>query len=115
MDSSALDRRQYQRVAADVECKVLYPAAARYLAARTRDVSSGGVALTIVTHRPLKIGDAVRVAVDWSHQGLLDADGMIRGRVVRADPMLERIQRIAVVFDSPQVGICERASGDAAA
>lgn len=96
------NRRVHPRSAVALECKLRRPMVPRYDAATTGDVSAGGASLDIRGSRPLSVGETVELAVNWTDRALLVSGDMVRARVVRAGPMLDRVQRVAVAFDQPQ-------------
>lgn len=96
------DRRKYTRHNADLGCKLLRPSLARYLAARTDDISCGGAMMTIETTRPLIEGEQIEIGVSWKPSGLIRTRNLVPATVVRATPLLDNRQRIAVAFEQPQ-------------
>ena len=80
-------------------CKVYDPVSRRYAPGRTRNVSSGGVLVTVQWVRPLAEGDPIDIIVDWTGRKLLPADAMIRGRIARAAASAGEVQVVAVEFD----------------
>ena len=112
--NSEADRRAHPRAAADVGCKVLRANVARYLAARSRDVSRGGALLELRTPSPLAHGESLDIGLAWTGEAMLPRGGAIRARVVRATPLHAGIQRVAVVFENPQIEADHHTAGTAA-
>lgn len=96
------DRRVHPRTPADLGCKVLRPALARYLSARTADVSAGGALIDLQTTTPLQEGEHLDVGVGWTGSGVLRARDLVEAVVVRATPLLNNSQRVAVRFATAQ-------------
>ncbi len=92
------DRRAHTRAETTLGCKLLRPAVARYLSARTTDVSAGGAMLEIDTTRPLIEGEDIEVGVAWTGSGLLSTKDLVSARVVRTTPLIGTRQRVAVRF-----------------
>jgi len=96
------NRRAHARSTVAIECKLRRPSVPRYDAATTGDVSAGGALLEVRGSRPLTVGETVDLAVNWSDRALLISGDMVRARVVRVGPILDRKQQVAVEFDQPQ-------------
>jgi|GEM_PF-3155289 len=94
--SQAVERRRHARQAVARPCKIRSRTSGRYLAGLTRDVSDGGVAIEIRFTRPLSVGDEIEVVIDWTGSAVLSSDALTRGRIVRADPTRDGLQRVAV-------------------
>jgi hypothetical protein len=77
------ERRQHARAVIDQPAKVFHRGSWRYIAARTRDLSDGGVLLELPADRPLAVGDMVDVAIGRSGVGVLKSDEFVWARVVR--------------------------------
>lgn len=77
------DRRQFPRADLNRPCKIFLPAAARFLAGRTRNLSAGGALVEIDGPRDLKPGDTLELGIAWSNRALLPADALIEAKVVR--------------------------------
>jgi hypothetical protein len=99
---SQSNRRLHPRHAVGLECKLRRPSVPRYDSARTGDVSAGGAMLEVRAARPIAVGETLDVAVNWADRPLLAAGDLVRARVVRVGPVLDRVQRVAVAFDRPQ-------------
>jgi len=112
-----LERRTHGRADAMLGCKILRPAVARYLSARTVDVSAGGAQLEIDTTRPLIDGEDIEVGVAWTGSGLLSTRDLVTARVVRASEIHDNRQKVAVRFARVQAdagAVVERESRQAA-
>ena len=92
------DRRRWERRELAAPCKVLHEASGRYLHGVTRNVSDGGVLLTLAEGRPLLPGEPVLVGVAIEGKPLLGSEAMRRALVVWAD-LAGESQRVAVEFD----------------
>tara|TARA_Y100000815_G_C13132764_1_gene421234 strand:- start:332 stop:679 length:348 start_codon:yes stop_codon:yes gene_type:complete len=97
------NRRAFQRANATLPCKVLRPNAARYLAARTSDVSQGGALIEITTPTALASGERLRVGVAWIDEPILRGNRTIDAEIVRVTPLHDGRQTLAIRFDSPQI------------
>jgi acyl dehydratase len=94
------DRRRHPRQPVEKLCKVYDPVSRRYAAGCTKNVSPCGALVAVQWARPLAVGDAIDVVVDWTGKRLLPADAMIRGRIARTDASAGEVQVIAVEFDA---------------
>jgi hypothetical protein len=90
------ERRRFQRRSIDRACKVFRTATKQYSAARTCDVSEGGVLLT--TEGEFSVGERVDLVIAWDWQGILPATALMPARVTRAEP-----GRIAIAFEETAV------------
>jgi c-di-GMP-binding flagellar brake protein YcgR len=86
MTAAIQNRRSHARADTTLGCKILRPAVARYLSARTADVSAGGALLDIDTTRPLIEGEEIEIGVAWTGTGLLSTRDLVTARVVRTEP-----------------------------
>ncbi len=93
--------RRHHRSPVQVECKLLRPDASRYVEAGTVDVSDSGALLLVEAGTPLRVGEAVELAIAWDGAELIEAGRTITGRVVRAAGAEVRPQPAAVEFDRP--------------
>ncbi|MEM1184179.1 MAG: PilZ domain-containing protein [Planctomycetota bacterium] len=117
MTAAIQNRRSHARADTTLGCKILRPAVARYLSARTADVSAGGALLEIDTTRPLIEGEDIEIGVAWSGSGLLSTRDLVTARVVRTRPLHENRQEVAVRFariQAPAAQAVENASAQAA-
>ncbi len=105
--ASGRDRRRHPRTSTELPCKVLRPALARYLSARTTDLSAGGALLDIATTRPLEVGESIAVGIAWHGEGVLRSRDLVDATVVRADALPGSRQRIAVRFADEQIQVQE--------
>lgn len=94
-----VERRRYERRPFGRACKLLHEPTLQFMAAQTRDLSSGGALLELSHHRKLGIGDRVDVMIDWSSRGLVDSQAMIGATVVRIGGDEGLLQRVGVRFD----------------
>jgi hypothetical protein len=108
------NRRQHERRIADLGCKILRRKLARYVAARTSDVSPGGALLEVITPVPLVHGEELELGVGWDDRGVLRQRDLIVARVVRVEPLHGNTQRIAIAFAKPQAAAASLAGAQAA-
>ena len=95
------DRRRWDRTDLVKPAKVFLPAAARFVAARTCNVSRGGALLTVESARPLAPGDPIEVSVYFTRLPVIPSECMLRGTVTRAELFDTDRQLVAVRFDDP--------------
>jgi c-di-GMP-binding flagellar brake protein YcgR len=108
------NRRAHPRTHAEIACKLLQNAECRYRAALTADVSAGGALLTLRTPKPLKVGESLELSLNWDGRPLMSRTELVKATVVRAGPMLEQSQQVAVRFDEPQLQAERLLGADAA-
>lgn len=99
---TSADRRQHVRTSTEIACKLLQSAECRYRSALTTDVSKGGALVQLRTPKPLKTGETLRLSINWNGRPLMSRDELVEATVVRAGPMLEQVQQVAVRFLEPQ-------------
>jgi len=92
------DRRRAARRVAVHACKLRHAEGLRYVTAQTRDVSEGGALVTLETSRPLSEGQEISIAIDFAGRAVLTQGQMVEAKVVRAGPVLNRMQTVAVAF-----------------
>lgn len=102
MATTTRDRRAHPRHHAELNCKLLRPAFARYITARTTDVGPGGARIDLRTTAPLEAGEVIDIAVAWNRDAVIRSRDLIAARVVRAGPLLSDRQQIAVRFETEQ-------------
>lgn len=95
------DRRRSPRRPAMHCCKLRHADALRYVTAQTRDISEGGALVTLETGRPLAEGQDISIAIDFAGRAVLTQGQMVEAKVVRAGPVLNRTQTVAVAFRVP--------------
>jgi hypothetical protein len=95
------DRRRHPRRPIGRACKLRDADALRYAAAHTLDFSEGGALLLLDTTRPLSEGQEVSVAIDFDGRAVLTQGQMVEAKVVRAGPVLNRRQTVALAFRMP--------------
>lgn len=98
LSATGKDRRRHARRSMTRACKLRHAEALRYASAQTRDLSEGGALLTIETTRPLSQGQDITIAIDFEGRAILTQSQMIEAKVVRAGPVLNHRQTIAVAF-----------------
>lgn len=78
------ERRSSARLPLVRPCKVFEPRGHRYISGCSRNVSAGGMLITLDRRLPLEIGDRLYVGLASSRrQALLRSDEMAEARVVR--------------------------------
>lgn len=92
------ERRRHVRTHTEIACKLLQDAACRYRTAITADVSESGALMQIRTPKPIRTGETIGVSVNWNGRPLMTRDELIEATVVRAGPLHEQSQQIAVRF-----------------
>ena len=97
-----IDRRQHARHNAEIACKLLRQAEGKYRTAKTADVSAGGASFTLLTPKPLQVGETLQLSVNWHGEALMKRSELINAVVVRTGPLLDKAQQVAVRFDEPQ-------------
>lgn len=95
---AARERRRHDRLALARACKLRAQRDLRYQPARTRDISAGGALLELDSPRPLAEGQSIAIAIDFAGRSLLTQEQVVEAKVVRAGPVLNRRQTVAVAF-----------------
>ena len=99
------DRRVYERCELQIAVKLRRQANAIYSSGRTLDVSMGGAGLDLIGPREAHEGERIAIAFENIRCPVTRAARMIGAQIVRAEPMHNGHQRIAVRFDAPQAGL----------
>lgn len=107
------DRREHERWASEISCKIRCSRTGRYLGALTSDVSPGGAMLSVQTPTPMRVGQAVEVALRTDGRPIIFRSELVPARVVRCSSLLDRHQVVAVKFDDTQAEL--KASSKSAA
>ncbi len=102
---SFTDRRAFERAECRIAVKLRRSANAIYSSGRTLDLSMGGAGIEIVGPREAHEGERIAIAFENLRCPVTRAARMIGAQIVRAEPMREGHQRIAVSFDAPQLGL----------
>ena len=63
--------------------------------------AEGGALLVLDTTRPLTEGQDVTIAIDFLGRAVLTQAQMVEAKVVRAGPVLNRRQTVALAFSTP--------------
>lgn len=95
------DRRRYPRTEIDNPAKIFHRGSWRYIAARTRDISDGGVLLELPADKPVAVGDMVDVAIGRAGVGVLKSDEFVWARVVRVSQSSRGTSLAAVSLTRP--------------
>jgi len=99
------DRRVYERCDRRISVKLRRQANAIYSSGRTLDLSMGGAGVELVGPREAHEGERIAIAFENISCPVTRAARMIGAQIVRAEPMRNGHQRIAVRFDAPQAGL----------
>lgn len=79
------ERRSTMRIRIDRPCKLHDPRSGKYIPARTRDLSEGGVMVEIDQPLAIQAGDELYIGIAQKRrQMLLRSEEMLRLRIVRA-------------------------------
>ncbi len=104
-DMGDADRRRFPRADAEIACKLRRDARALFTPGRTTNVSCGGAALELSGPRRAEVGERVAVAFEHAACPVTRSVQMVTGTVVRAGLSLNGVQRVALAFDVPQMGL----------
>lgn len=77
------ERRGHPRRELTRPCKIRLGRSGKYVAGRTRDISSGGTMIMLDRRVNLSPGDDIEVGIAWTDSGLIRADDLVPGRIVR--------------------------------
>lgn len=102
---SISERRVYPRRGLQIDVKMRRCANAIYSCGRTLDLSMGGARLEIVGPREAHAGDRIAIAFENDRCPVTRATRMVGAEIVRAEPVRDGRQRVAVRFDAPQLGL----------
>lgn len=94
--SAAQDRRRYIRHRVESPCKLIELKSGRSLPGITRDVSLGGLLVSLRTSIPFQAGERIKIGVAWRGQAVLDASTLTDAEVVRASPLFDGQQTLAI-------------------
>lgn len=98
--ASAADRRDTPRVPVVKPAKVFHRGSWKYLPARTRNASVGGVLVEITHAAGFCVGDIVDIAIGRDGSGVLRSEEFVAGRVVRVEQKPDG-ERAAIVLARP--------------
>lgn len=84
-----VERRRTPRQVVSRPCKVLDVASARFSEGRTIDASDCGALVEVRGARPLRVGDRVRLGIDWREAGVVAFEDLVPARVVRVESTLD--------------------------
>jgi len=99
MLTTVTERRSHERMPLSRVCKVYHRPSRRYLAGSTIDVSPGGIAMRLDRRGRVRVGDDIDVAIAWESAGLVRAESMIPGKVVRTVLTPDGAAAVAVRFE----------------
>ena len=98
------DRRKHRREPLERPCKIYDPRSMKYIAATTRDVSSGGMLIDVPRLLEIKPGERLFIGVAMTRrQGFIQAKEMIDAVVLRAAATVDDHTTLAVSFEAPAV------------
>ncbi|MCA9299359.1 MAG: PilZ domain-containing protein [Phycisphaerales bacterium] len=92
------ERRQHHRAGVERPCKIFHRDSQQYARADTCDLSPGGAFLRVNMPRRLQSGDEIDVFIAWSQCTVLPGDAIFHARVLRALPLTNGTQGVAVEF-----------------
>ena len=104
-DAAGRDRRVFDRADAAIDCKLRRDARASFSPGRTSNISAGGACVELVGPRHASVGERVAVAFEHNTCPVTRSAHMITATVVRAEPVFDNRQRVAIAFDRPQFGL----------
>jgi PilZ domain len=96
------ERRGHPRRALIRPCKVRVAKSGKFVAASTRDVSSGGALLVLDRRANLTPGDEIEFGIAWNSGVIIRADEMAHGRVVRVVAEGGQTESVAVALTAQQ-------------
>lgn len=99
------DRRVFDRADATVNCKLRRDARASFSPGRTNNISAGGACVELVGPHCASVGERVAVAFEQDACPVTRSAQMITATIVRAEPVFDNRQRVAIAFDRPQFGL----------
>lgn len=99
------ERRAFPRSYSEIAVKLRRSARMLFTGGRTLDVSKGGASLELFGPREAHQGERIAIAFESLQCPVTRAAKMIGAKVVRVEPMRDGRQRVAVRFDSLQVGL----------
>ncbi len=106
------ERREHERHAAEIACKVRCSQTGRYLGALTSDLSAGGAMMTIQTPKGVRAGQTVEVALRTDGRVIILRNELVPAKVVRCSSVVGRHQVVALEFDEaqPELAVPARAA-----
>lgn len=99
------ERRAFPRSGTEIAVKLRRCANAVYSCGRTVDLSIGGAGIEIVGPREVRPGERIAIAFEHDRCPVTRAARMVGAQIVRAEPMRDGRQRVAIRFDAPQHGL----------
>ena len=99
---NGLERREHERYASEIACKVRCSQTGRYLSALTSDLSAGGAMLSVHTPAAVRQGQMVEIALRTDGRAVVLRSELVPARVVRCSSVVDRHQIVAVRFDEEQ-------------
>jgi len=103
--ASNAERRAYARSDTQIAVKLRRSARMLFTGGRTLDVSQGGALIELVGPRQAHEGERIAIAFENLHCPVTRAARMLGAMVIRAEPMREGRQRVAIEFDALQAGL----------
>ena len=101
----ASDRRAYHRANTEIAVKLRRCARMMFTGGHTLDVSQGGASIELFGPREAHAGERIAIAFENVRCPVTRAARMIGAQVIRVEPLSDGRQRIAIRFDSPQMGL----------
>lgn len=98
------ERRTHPRSFTEIAVKLRRSARTLFTGGRTLDVSQGGASIELFGPREAHAGERIAIAFENLHCPVTRASRMIGAQVIRVEPMRDGKQRVAIEFDSLQLG-----------
>jgi len=98
------DRRAYTRSEKAIAVKLRRSARTLFTGGRTLDVSQGGALIELIGPREARAGERIAIAFENLHCPVARAAKMLGAKIIRAEPMCDGRQRVAIQFDARQSG-----------
>jgi len=92
------ERRIAERLELKRLAKVMHHPSHRYLPANTRNISTTGALIEIITTRPLAAGDNLDLFVDFDDTDVLTNENAVSATIVRVHEWTDERQTVAIHF-----------------
>jgi len=99
------ERRAYPRDAIEIAIKLRRSANAVFSGGRTLDFSVGGALIELIGPREARCGERIAIAFENLRCPVTRAARMVGAEIIRVMPMRNGLQRVALRFDAPQMGL----------
>ena len=101
----ASDRRAFERTSTEIAVKLRRCARMLFTGGHTLDISQGGASIELFGPRQAVAGERIAIAFENERCPVTRAARMIGAQVIRVEPLVDGRQRVAIRFDSPQMGL----------